>query len=127
MLDHSRLVPVIVFNAGSSNTSTGAAYDDKAPLWMYVKKIQKLESGGSYRWQYNICKLFYNEHFVWTLAHDVLFVMNDEFMMFNILFLNYLYIILFAFSSRIVFYSNLKFVVFPYPIVSFPRIRFHAS
>ena len=26
-------------NVGSSNTSIGATYDVKAPLWMYVKNI----------------------------------------------------------------------------------------
>ena len=53
-------------NAGTSNNNNEVAnpesvtVDDKAPLWIFVKKIYKYKTGGSWRWQCNFCKLHYN-------------------------------------------------------------------
>ncbi|XP_050387930.1 uncharacterized protein LOC126804583 [Argentina anserina] len=53
-------------NAGTSNNNNEATnpesvtVDDRAPLWMFVKKISKYETGGSWRWQCNFYKLYYN-------------------------------------------------------------------
>ncbi|XP_004299807.1 PREDICTED: uncharacterized protein LOC101294851 [Fragaria vesca subsp. vesca] len=54
-------------NAGTSNDSNEAPnleseiIDDRAPLWKYAKKIERYGTvGGSWKWQCNFCKLFYN-------------------------------------------------------------------
>ena len=63
-------------SSGSVNPSSSSATnveiekkDDKAPLWIYVKKIEKLAGGGSYRWQCNICKLYYNGSYTRVRKH----------------------------------------------------------
>ncbi|XP_024196212.1 uncharacterized protein LOC112199422 [Rosa chinensis] len=58
--------PPISSSAGYVNagTSSGAAdaeneiIDDKAPLWKFVKKIQKGQGRGGWKWQCNFCKLY---------------------------------------------------------------------
>lgn len=56
-------------NASSERTPTPDAIVDKAPLWLFVKKIHKLDGGGSWRWQCNICKLFYNGSYTRVRKH----------------------------------------------------------
>ena len=63
-------------SSGSVNPSSSSAAnveiekkDDKAPLWIYVKKIEKLAGGGSYRWQCNIWKLYYNGSYTRVCKH----------------------------------------------------------
>ncbi|XP_050370238.1 uncharacterized protein LOC126788300 [Argentina anserina] len=43
--------------------------DDKAPLWKFVKKIQKQGNGGNCKWQCNFCNLFYNGSYTRVRCH----------------------------------------------------------
>lgn len=60
-------------NVTDNNTFSGAAEnerkDDRAPLWMFVKKIEKQPGGGCWRWQCNICKLYYNGSYTRVRMH----------------------------------------------------------
>ncbi|KAL1198975.1 hypothetical protein V5N11_004943 [Cardamine amara subsp. amara] len=41
------------------NKDDSSIVDDKAPLWIYVKKIEKLAGGGSWRFECNFCNNSY--------------------------------------------------------------------
>lgn len=59
----------------TSNASTDdlSNVDDKAPLWMYVKKIEKLVGGGSWRFDCNFCGKRYSGSYSRVAGH----LLND--------------------------------------------------